>query len=89
METASISDKNVATPMLRGLWEKWKRTARKIADFQARLLLTFFYFIFFCPFALLVKWFSDPLALKGGKIPQWGSSTWHSETHLERAKRQF
>lgn len=71
------------------LWQRWKRVARKIADFQARLLLTVFYFVFLCPFALLVKWFSDPLMLKNNQPPQWGNPRSESDPYLDRASRQF
>ena len=72
--------------VLRRLWEGWKRVGRKIGDFQARVLLTFFYFVVLAPFALAVRWKADPLGLKrdGG---------WHpvvrAGTPLERARRQF
>ena len=87
-EASSHTGIGVSHPLNR-LWERWKRTARKVADVQARLLLTIFYFVFLCPFALLVKWFGDPLMLKRTEPPQWVNSTSSSETHLDRAKRQF
>jgi len=43
------------------LWESWKEIAEYIGDFQARLLLTIFYFTIAVPFGLLVRLFSDPL----------------------------
>lgn len=59
---------------LKGLWEKWKAIAHKIGDFQARLLLSVFYFLIFGPFAVGVKLFSDPLRLgpscPGGWMPR-------------------
>lgn len=82
-------DKNTRSNRLTRFWETWKRTARRIADFQARLLLTLFYFVFFSPFALLVKWFSDPLMLKNHEPPQWHNSIPSSDTHLGRVRRQF
>ena len=33
----------------RQLWERWKRIARKIGDFQARALMTVFYFLILGP----------------------------------------
>ena len=39
-----------------------KRVGRRIGDFQARVLLSFFYYTVFAPFAIAVRWVSDPLA---------------------------
>jgi len=63
--------------------------ARKIGDFQARVLLIVFYFLIFGPFALLVSRVSDPLAIKPN-----GPRGWHPRGNpegapMERARRQF
>ena len=50
--------------MLRSLWNRWKAFGQKVADFQARLILTLVYFIIVLPFGLFVRWFSDPLQMK-------------------------
>ena len=72
--------------VLRRLWEGWKRVGRKIGDFQARVILTLFYFVILAPFALVVRFKADPLGLKR-------SGGWHPVVHagasLERAHRQF
>ena len=72
---------------LRRLWQGWKRVGRKIGDFQARVLLTIFYFVILAPFALGVRLLADPLGLKqpGGWVPV----TPKTETARERAGRQF
>ena len=72
--------------VLRRLWEGWKRFGRKMGDFQARLLLTLFYFVILAPFALALRWGADPLGLKaaGG----WQPVTRAGDA-LERARRQF
>jgi hypothetical protein len=72
---------------LRRLWEGWKRVGRKIGDFQARLLLSLFYFVILAPFALVLRALADPLGLKR---PGWQPVD-HATTGtaLERAKRQF
>jgi hypothetical protein len=72
--------------ILSRLWHGWKRVGRKVGDFQARVLLTVFYFVLLAPFAAMVRWNADPLGLKrpGG---------WHPVTPgappAERARRQF
>ncbi len=74
-------------PVLRRLWEGWKRFGRKMGDFQARVLLTVFYFVILAPFALVVRYKADPLGLNriGGG--------WHPVTRtgepIDRARRQF
>jgi hypothetical protein len=74
---------------MRRLWEGWKRVTRKIGDFQARLILTIFFYVVLAPFALAIRWGADPLAMKPGGQRGWlprkpgGSDVW------EAAKRQF
>jgi hypothetical protein len=49
---------------LKAAWGAWKRLARKIGDFQARVLLTVLYAVVVLPFGVLTRMFSDPLKLK-------------------------
>jgi lipopolysaccharide/colanic/teichoic acid biosynthesis glycosyltransferase len=72
---------------VRALWEGWKRVAKRIGDVQARILLTIFYFLFLAPFALVVRWRMDPLAIKTDM--GWRSKEGSSGTPMERASRQF
>ena len=69
-------------------WEGWKRVGRRIGDFQARLILSLFYFLIFGPFALVVRFASDPLGIKPGVARGW---TVRSEKGvvLEQATKQF
>ena len=46
------------------LWEGWKKFGHKLADFQARVLLTVIYSILILPFGLVVRCFSDSLHTK-------------------------
>ncbi len=41
-------------------WAAWKRVARRVGDWQARLLLTAFYYTIFAPFALLARFVNKP-----------------------------
>jgi hypothetical protein len=77
------------TSLIRRAWARWKRIARKIGDFQARILLTIFYFIFFAPFALAVRFLSDPLAIKNKSEPSWEMKVPSEEPVMEKARRQF
>ncbi len=49
--------------LLRRAWKGWKRFGKKVGDFQARLLLTVFYFVILAPFALAMR-AADPLGLR-------------------------
>ncbi len=74
----------------RSLWEWWRRAGKAIGDIQARVLLMLFYFVILAPFALAVRWGSDPLTLKAGAPRGW-HPTRGEETNslLDRATRQF
>jgi hypothetical protein len=76
------------TPII-GLWERWKRFGKKIGDFQARALLTIFYFIILAPFALIIRWVSDPLAIKTKTSGGWQVKGEAEGSPRERASRQF
>lgn len=76
--------------VFRSFWEMWKRFAKRIGDIQARVLLTFFYFVILCPFALVVRWLMDPLAIKVGATGGWRLKGNGDLTPIgERATRQF
>ena len=71
------------------LWERWKRIAKAIGDFQARLILSVFYFIIVGPFALILRWAADPLSLKKGAQQTWRVKTESKDPPLKRAMNQF
>jgi hypothetical protein len=70
-------------------WKRWRAIAQVIGDFQARILLTVFYFIIVTPGALIVRAFFDPLQIKRSH----GASMWtpHTTTQpsLDDARRQY
>ena len=76
-------------PLWRRLWEGWKRVGKKIGNFQARVLLGIFYALFLAPFAIILRWLSDPLAIKPGSKRGWLPRNVQSEKPSELAKRQF
>lgn len=53
-------------------WRRWTVIAHIIGTFQARVLLSLFYFVIVPPFALLVKLTKDPLQLRLSE----GKSAW-------------
>ncbi len=75
--------------MLKRLWNWWKPIAEKIGNFQARIILSVFYFIFVTPIALGVKLFSDPLRMKKINQGSWWISREAREDSIEEAEKQF
>jgi len=72
--------------MLKHIWQFWKRLARRIGNFQARVLLSIFYAVIVLPFGLATRVFADPLRVKKRPI-QWLDHS--DESHdLQWAKRQ-
>ncbi|HVG44628.1 MAG TPA: hypothetical protein VM890_07855 [Longimicrobium sp.] len=65
----------------------WKRFARRMGNFQARLLLGAMYFVLVTPFALAGRFTADPLA-----PPDEGASRWRTRPPapptLDHARRQ-
>jgi hypothetical protein len=74
--------------LLRRLWHGWKRFGKKVGDFQARLLLTIFYFVILAPFGLGMR-AADPLGLRKAGDPAWRPRPPASAGDvLARARRQ-
>ncbi len=76
-------------PLWRRLWEGWKRIGAKIGNFQARVLLAIFYAVFLAPFAVMLRWLNDPLAIKPGSKRGWLPRNDQQASPEELAKRQF
>jgi len=76
----------VASPSV--LWGRWKRLAARIVGFQARLLLSVFYFTVVPLFALAVRCGSDPLRLGGHRKPAWSRRSAGGAARLDLASRQ-
>ena len=74
---------------LRQAWKAWREIAAYIGDFQARLLLTIFYFTVLAPFGLLVRLFSDPLRVRNLETDSGWTKRETREADLEAARRQF
>ncbi len=74
--------------MLRQLWLRWKVLATKIGNFQGRVILTLFYFVFVTPLGVVIRLFADPLHIKSHS----GSTFWRDkvqpESTLEEARQQ-
>jgi len=75
--------------MLRQLWHRWKAFGQKVANVQARILMTVFYFVVLPPFAGIVKMGSDPLALGGKADRAWRPRPAPPADRATAARRQF
>ena len=73
--------------LLRRAWARWKVIAHVIGNFQARVLLTLFYFVIVPPFALIVKVAKDPLGLRLPRTASFWSP--RPEADPTAARRQF
>jgi len=74
----------------RRIWEGWKKIARKIGDFNARVILTVFYLVLLMPFAIVVKLFTDPLEIKKNARTGWlPREEKPGISPMEKAVRQF
>jgi hypothetical protein len=77
---------NAFVQNVKAAWSAWKRLARKIGNFQARVLLTVLYSVVVLPFGLAARMFSDPLKIKHRPA---GWSEVPAETHdLDWAQKQ-
>ena len=74
--------------VLKKAWNKWKIIARKIGDFQARLLLTVLYFTAVLPYGIAVRLFSDPLRIKKTTVSNWLDKK-PLKSDLESLRKQF
>ena len=72
---------------LKDLWRGWQKVAKKIGDFQARLILSLFYFLIVLPMGLIARMFSDPLSLKRTAAHWYAKPS--APALLDDARRQF
>lgn len=74
--------------LLAMLWDRWKKFARRLGEFQSRLLLTILYLILTGPVAMILRPFSDPLRLKTQKRDSYWLEREGAPSSLEEARRQ-
>lgn len=71
----------------RAAWRWWTRVAHRIGDFQARVLLSVFYYLILGPFALVLRR-SDPLGIAPGATRGWRPRDAVARPIAEQARRQ-
>ena len=74
--------------MLSVLLKAWARVARAIGRVQSLLVFTIIYFVFVAPFALVIRFFADPLHLNGPSSWRWLPGEERSLTSLKEAGHQ-
>jgi uncharacterized membrane protein YoaK (UPF0700 family) len=72
-----------------GLWNAWKGFARRMGNYQSRVLMAFIYFVVVLPFGVGVTLLADPLNVKHAR----DSSNWHPKEvslkpSIEEAREQ-
>ena len=73
-----------------GLWNAWKGFARKMGNYQSRVLMAFVYFIIVLPFGLGVTLLGDPLKVKQtGGNSNWQPKELPLKPSLDEARSQF
>jgi hypothetical protein len=70
-------------------WQGWKRVAKRVGQFQARIVMAIFYFTIFTPFALAIRWGRDPLVIKPGACGGWQPVSPPEGSSLDQARKQF
>jgi general stress protein CsbA len=46
---------------LKRFWKGWKRFGKRMANYQSRVFITLFYFVFFGPFSVIMRTFNNPM----------------------------
>ncbi len=74
-------------PYLGTLWQAWKRFARRLADFQGRVLLTLFYVVLLVPGGFVLRLVADPLRRRRPPTSNW-TPRLPAPATLDEARRQ-
>jgi hypothetical protein len=73
---------------IRKLWLKWKDLSGRAGNFQSRLVLSYFFFLFVAPFGLAVRIFGDPLRIKRREKASYWLSRPEAAGGLEQSRKQ-
>ncbi|OGF68122.1 MAG: hypothetical protein A2Y62_01115 [Candidatus Fischerbacteria bacterium RBG_13_37_8] len=73
--------------LLKRIWEGWKTIAFKIGAFNAKILLTLFYFLILTIAAIPFKLTNDTLKMKRKYTTFWSNT--NAGTDLESLKKQY
>ncbi|OGH04042.1 MAG: hypothetical protein A2W22_00245 [Candidatus Levybacteria bacterium RBG_16_35_11] len=74
---------------LKSGWDKWKKFGRIVANFQAQIIFTLFYFLILWTVGIIFHFASDPLNIKN-KSKRSTFSNWdYLNDNLEKAKNPY
>ncbi|MBI2910193.1 MAG: hypothetical protein HYX92_21330 [Chloroflexi bacterium] len=73
--------------LVRRAWAAWLRLMRIVGHFQARVVLTVFYFVAIVPVGVGLRVFLDPLRLKRANGSCW-LGRGRQDASLEEARKQ-
>ena len=73
--------------ILKRIWQAWQAFGRFMGDVVGRVVMLVLYFTVVAPFGLAVRFFSDPLHMKG-ETPAWEKRELEAAT-LASANRTF
>ena len=74
--------------LLKRLWAAWLKLGCWIGEVMSWVWMPLFYFLFAMPFALAIKFFSDPLRLRGGRQKSYWTPKVLPQQDLAWAKSQ-
>ncbi|MGC8880053.1 MAG: hypothetical protein ACP5R2_12600 [Anaerolineae bacterium] len=72
------------------LWQAWKAFARRMGNYQGRILMAFLYFTVVLPFGAAATVLGDPLGIKRKKsASNWQPKQMLTKPSIEEAGRQY
>ncbi len=75
--------------VLRNIGHGWKRIAKRVGNFQARMLLSLFYFLLLAPFALMFR-LTSKIGTGGARSAgNWLPKSDPEGQPLDRARTQY
>lgn len=78
----------VPRPWYKKLWDGWMRVAKVIGNFNARVILSLFYFVLMVPIGLIVGATKDYLGIREHPTSTWKEMDGHAQS-VEEGRRQF
>ena len=67
----TLSHSHPLTLSLHRIWAAWKRLARRIGEFQGRVVLTVLYAVLILPVGLVLRLLADPLRRRRPADSNW------------------
>lgn len=78
----------LAMDFLKWVWKKWLAVAQVIGNFQAQVILTFFYLVILGPLGITFSFLADPFGMR--KKLKTNFQKWeHPKQNLEEARKQY